>query len=84
MSRYIKGGALMTAMRQEAIQMLENIPEDKLCFVIQIMKGVNGILGNSEAKTEDVTGLEQFVMPVTERGQKADEYVRELRDNDRF
>lgn len=48
------------------------------------MKGVNGILGNSEAKTKDVTGLEQFVMPVTERGQKADEYVRELRDNDRF
>lgn len=49
---------------------------NKLCFVIQIMKGVNGILGNSEAKTKDVTGLEQFVMPVTERGQKADEYVK--------
>ena len=30
---------------------------NKLCFVIQIMKGVNGILGNSEAKTKDVTGL---------------------------
>lgn len=26
----------MTAIRQEAIQMLERVPEDKLSFVIQI------------------------------------------------
>ncbi len=28
--------------------------------------------------------LNQFVMKSTERGQDADKYVRELRDNDRF
>ena len=28
--------------------------------------------------------LNQFVMESTERGQSADKYVRELRDNDRF
>ena len=33
----------MTAIRQEAIQMLERVPEDKLSFVIQIMQGVNGL-----------------------------------------
>ena len=72
----------MTAIRQEAIQMLEKVPEDKLSFVIQIMQGVNGLLGTSDEK--EVVDLNQFVMESTERGQNADKYVRELRDNDRF
>ncbi len=72
----------MTAIRQEAIQMLEKVPEDKLSYVIQIMQGVNGLLGMPDTKTD--VNLEQFVMPATERGQKADEYIRELRDNDRI
>lgn len=74
----------MTTTRQEAIQMLEKVPEDKLSFVIQIMQGVNGLLGTSDTKEKEVIDLNQFVMESTERGQNADEYVRELRDNDRF
>ena len=74
----------MTAIRQKAIQMLEKVPEDKLSYVIQIMQGVNGLLEGSEKKAESTMNLEQFVMPATERGQNADKYVRELRDNDRF
>lgn len=74
----------MTAIRQEAIQMLEKVPEDKLSFVIQIMQGVNGLLEASETKEKNVIDLEQFVMTATERGQDADNYIRELRDNDRF
>lgn len=72
----------MTALRQSAIQMLEKVPEDKLRFVIQSMQGVNGLLETSEMKEN--MDLRQFVMTSTERGQNADEYVRELRDNDRF
>lgn len=74
----------MTAIRKEAIQMLEKVPEDKLGFVMQIMQGINGLLGVTETKTPKVIDLEQFVMPATERGQDADNYVRELRDNDRI
>lgn len=74
----------MTAIRQEAMQLLEKVPEDKLGFVIQIMQGVNGLLGVSETKAKKVIDLDQFVMPTTERGQNADEYIRELRDNDRI
>ncbi len=74
----------MTAIRQEAIQMLEKVPEDKLSFVIQIMQGVNGLLGTCDTKEKEVIDLNQFVMEATERGQNADKYVRELRDNDRF
>lgn len=73
----------MTAIRQEAIRMLEKVPEDKLGFVIQIMQGVNGLLGMPETETERDISLEQFVMQATERGQDADSYIRELRDNDR-
>lgn len=75
----------MTAIRQEAIEMLKKVPEDKLGFVIQIMQGVNGLLGVAEThKTEGAAGLGQFVMPATERGQNADQYIRELRDYDRI
>lgn len=74
----------MTAIRQEAIQMLEKIPEDKLSYVIQIMQGVNGLLESSDIEEKEVIDLSQFVMAATERGQNADKYVRELRDNDRF
>lgn len=74
----------MTAIRQEAIQMLEKVPEDKLSFVIQIMQGVNGLIGVNDTKGKEVIDLNQFVMASTERGQNADNCVRELRDNDRF
>jgi len=74
----------MTAIRKEAMEMLERVPEDKLIFVIQIMKGVNGLLEASEAKAKKAIDFEQFVMPETERGKDPDAYVRELRDNDRI
>lgn len=74
----------MTTIRQEAIQMLEKVPEDKLSYVIQIMQGVNGPLGMPETKAKSSIDLEQFIMPATERGQDADNYIRELRDNDRI
>ena len=72
----------MTAIRKEAIQLLEKVPEDKLSFVIQIMQGVNGLLGASDVKEKEAVDLNQFVMESTERGQSADKYVRELRDDD--
>jgi hypothetical protein len=80
----IKGGFKMTAIRQEAMKLLDNIPDEKLGFVIHIMKGINEPMNNIENKKIDEINLEQFVMPATERGQSADEYVRGLRDNDRI
>lgn len=74
----------MTAIRQEAMQMLEKVPEDKLSFVIQIMQGVNGLLESTEEKEKDALDLKQFVMASTQRGQDVDGFVRELRDHDRF
>jgi hypothetical protein len=72
----------MTAIRQEAIDLLDKVPEEKLGFVIQIMRGINGLLEDTD--TKKTIDIEQFVMPATERGQNADEYIRGLRDNDRL
>lgn len=74
----------MTAIRKEAIDLLERVPEDKLTFVIQIMRSVSGLIGDSNATDKKNINLEQFVMQATERSQDADSYIRELRDNDRI
>jgi hypothetical protein len=78
-----QGDDYMTARRQEAIQMLEKVPEEKLNYVIQIMQGINGLLGENEKLNQSEDELKKFVI-ATERGQRADEYVRSLRDNDRI
>ncbi len=51
----------MTAIRKEAIELLERVPEDKLGFIIQIIQGVNGLYTdtNSERK-EAFVRLEQL------------------------
>lgn len=51
----------MTAIRKEAIELLERIPEDKLTFVIQIMRGVNGLLDDTQSEgREAFARLEQM------------------------
>ena len=43
----------MTALRRSAILELEKIPEDKLSFVIQIMKGVNELNNDTDKESEE-------------------------------
>lgn len=51
----------MTAIRQEAIKMLEKVPEDKLGFVIQIMQGVNGLYNDEQSERKEAFArLEQL------------------------
>ncbi|MCI8646309.1 MAG: hypothetical protein HFE76_05770 [Firmicutes bacterium] len=70
----------MTALRQAAIAELKRVPEDKLDVIIQF---INSLMGEGDAEKKE-WNLEQFIMPPTERGQNADAYIRELRDDDRF
>ena len=42
----------MTAIRQEAIELLEELPEDKLMFIIQIMQSVKGLYGDNKSEKE--------------------------------
>lgn len=74
----------MTEIRKEAIELLAPVSEDKLTYVVQILKGIDGLINVSVSQTKKVIGLDQFVMPITERGKNVDEYIREMRDNDRI
>ena len=40
------------------------------------------VIRNFDVKEKEIVDINQFVMESTERGQDADKYVRELRDND--
>ena len=74
----------MTALRKEAIELLEQVPEDKLVYVVQILRAVNGLIGVPEKQCTKKVDLEQFVMSATERGKNVDDYMREMRANDRL
>ena len=43
------------------------MPEDKLTYVIQILRAVNGLIGIPEKQCTKKVDLEQFVMSATER-----------------
>ena len=43
----------MTSLRKDAFELLENIPEDKLTFIIQIMQGVYGLSYDDSEERED-------------------------------
>lgn len=43
----------MTALRKDAMDLLEKMPEDKLYFIIQIMQGVSGLYGSDTQSVKD-------------------------------
>lgn len=43
----------MTKIRQDAIALLEQIPEDKIIFIIQIMQGLKGLYENDDMKQRE-------------------------------
>lgn len=38
----------MSDLRQQARELMEQMPEDKLIYLIQIMQGINGLFGTTE------------------------------------
>ena len=43
----------MTLLRQSAMAELEKIPEDKLGFIVQIMKDINVLYNDSNSKKKE-------------------------------
>lgn len=43
----------MTTLRKDAMNLLEQIPEDKLHFIVQIMQGVSGLYGTENQAARD-------------------------------
>ena len=49
----------MTVLRKNAMEVLEQIPEDKLYFIVQIMQGVNGLY-KAEGQAERDRAFEEL------------------------
>ena len=59
---------------------MKKIKDIKLRVLEEYLKPIK-----EHAKSKGMSvNLDQFVKPATERGQNADSYIRELRDNDRI
>lgn len=43
----------MTALRKDAFDLLEQMPEDKLYYIVQIMRGVRGLYETEESSVKD-------------------------------
>ena len=43
----------MTKIRQDAIELLEQIPEDKIIFIVQIMQGMKGLYESDDMKQRE-------------------------------
>lgn len=58
----------MTTLRKDAMDLLEQVPEDKLYFIIQIMQGVNGLYSSDKQrkKKQAFTNLESFRRKIPE------------------
>ena len=65
-------------IQQEAYQLIDELPEDSLRIIVQLMYKMES--GKSKARGK--FRISDYVTP-TDRAIIADEYMRELRDNDR-
>ena len=52
----------MSVMRQQAIEMVERIPEDKIYYVINILASIEGIMASSDigTKTDSQVAYEEL------------------------
>lgn len=51
----------MTAIRKEAIEMLERMPEDRVVYIWQILQGINGLYNNEQSERKEAFAkLEQL------------------------
>ena len=61
----LKGVLNMTALRQQAIEIIERIPENSLHYVIQIMQGVEGLIPaekpDNTLKTEKQKAYDELI-----------------------
>ena len=73
----------MTAKQEEAIELIRSLNDDQLSELIrQIKNEEESAEARDERRKRKFLDFESYSIR-TERGQRADDYVRELRANDR-
>lgn len=85
---FYRGGEAMTALRREAIQMVEQMPEEQMPYVIQYIQALkdsilerNSIMREAEVspKMKAFWELESMIVPVSQ-GLDYDKELAEARD----
>lgn len=51
----------MTAMKKKAVDIISNMPEDKVYYVLQLLEGIEGLTGkDSEMDSMNISGNRSF------------------------
>ncbi len=45
----------MTQIKEKAVEMLQELPDDKVIYVIEILKGLKGLYGENKIQADDLT-----------------------------
>jgi hypothetical protein len=68
----------MTMLKEQAVQMLQNLPDEKVVFLIKIMEGLEG-LGNPKQINDKKAALES-IQKLRGRLPKDFDYKKELEE----
>ena len=70
----------MTNIRQDAINLINKMPEDKLVAIMQILNGVNSLLENNKPSLSKIELAEKSYQLLEKMRKKADDidYDKEL------
>lgn len=69
----------MSAIRQQAIKMIERMPEDKLCYLLNILKNIEGLIAPSDIEEpSDAQAAYQELRKYRRKGTADRNYRKEL------
>ena len=71
----------MTDLQKEAIDLISRIPDDKLCYVVQLLKGVAG-LSETSAPVEERNQKKPVAGPAKRAAYRAKSYDIDIDDAD--
>lgn len=69
----------MTSLRQDAVNLINKIPEKKLFYLIQIIKGIDGLFNNDELDSEGIEKSFTYIESMRREMPEID-YDKELKD----
>ena len=69
----------MTSLRQDAVNLINKIPEKKLFYLIQIIKGIDGLFNVDELDSERIEKSFTYIESMRREMPEID-YDKELKD----
>ncbi len=69
----------MTSLRQDAVNLINKIPEKKLFYLIQIIKGIDGLFNVDELDSEGIEKSFTYIESMRREMPEID-YDKELKD----